>query len=105
PVLRAPSGNGSFTGGSDAFVSRIDTTATTQTANTHFSFFLGGGGQDNGTGIAVDSLGGIYVAASTTSGDFPTTARAFQSALSGPSDAFITKFGPLPNLSMTASAN
>src|SRR5262249_36243449 len=75
----------------------------TQTANTHFSFFLGGSGDDSGTGIAVDSSGGVYVAGSTPSGNFPTTAGAFQSALSGPSDAFVTKLGPAINLTMTAA--
>ena len=102
PVLHAPAGRGSLAGGNDAFVTRIDPGATTQTANTDFSFFLGGSGQDSGTGISVDSAGGIYVAGSTASGNFPTTSGAFQSTLSGSSDAFVTKLGPATNLSMTA---
>jgi hypothetical protein len=102
PVLHGPAGRGSLSGGNDAFVTRIDTTATTQTANTNFSFYLGGSGQDSGTGIAVDSTGGIYVAGSTASANFPLTAGVFQSSLSGPSDAFVTKLGPTVSLSMTA---
>jgi hypothetical protein len=108
PVLHAPTNRGTFQGGGgDAFVTRIDTTATTQPAstNTHFSFFLGGGGKDNGTGIALDGSGGVYIAGSTQSGDFPTTAGVLQSARSGPSDAFVTKLGPVANLTMAVTTS
>jgi len=100
PVFRAPAGRGSLAGGTDAFVTRIDTTATAAaaTATTHYSFYLGGSGQDNGTGIAVDTTNGVYIAGSTKSGNFPTSSAAFQTALSGASDAFVTKFGPATNL-------
>jgi hypothetical protein len=84
-------------------VTRIDTAATTQTANTNFSFYLGGSGNEGGTGIAVDSAGGVYIAGSTASGNFPTTAGAFQNTLSGPSDAFVTKLGPAINLAMSVA--
>jgi hypothetical protein len=103
PVLHAPATLAGFSGANDAFITRIDTTATTQTANTHFSSYLGGSGQDQGTGIVVDPSGGIYIAGSTASGNFPTTSGVLQSALSGPSDAFVTKLGPAINLSMTAA--
>jgi hypothetical protein len=105
PVLHAPTGHTTPAGGKDAFVSRIDTTATTQTANTHFSFYLGGSGDESGTGIAVDTTGGIYVAGSTPSGNFPTTAGVLQTTLSGSSDAFVTKLGPAIALSMTAAVS
>ena len=63
PVLHAPAGRGSLAG-DDAFVTRIDPAATTQTANTDFSFFLGGSGQDCGTGTVLmppaSYCGGIY---------------------------------------------
>ena len=84
-------------------MTRIDTTATTQTANTNFSFFLGGSGAEGGTGITVDSAGGVYIVGSTASGNFPTTAGAFQNTLSGPSDAFVTKLGPAINLAMSVA--
>ena len=103
PVLHAPAGRGTPSGGNDAFVTRIDTTATTQTANTNFSFYLGGSGNEGGTGIAVDSAGGVYIAGSTASGNFPSTAGAFQNTLSGPSDAFVTKLGPAINLAMSVA--
>ena len=56
---------------------------------------MGGTGQDagNGTGgIAVDTSGNAYVTAETTSVNFPTTAGAFQPALAGGVDTFVTKF-------------
>lgn len=105
PVLHVPAGRGSLSGGNDAFVTRIDPAATTQTANTDFSFYLGGSAQDAGTGISVDASGGVYVAGSTASGNFPTTTGALQGTLNGSSDAFVTKLGPAANLSMTATAS
>src|SRR5438093_12198690 len=45
----------------------------------------------NRTRIAVDSAGSAYVTGETSSANFPTTARAFQTSLGGISDAFVTK--------------
>ena len=42
-------------------------------------------------GIAVDENGNAYVTGPTTSPDFPTTPGAFQRALAGPIDTFVTK--------------
>src|SRR5205807_10510131 len=47
-----------------------------------------------GFGIAVDSSGNAYVTGDTFSTNFPTTAGAFQTALSGGYDAFVTKLNP-----------
>jgi hypothetical protein len=105
PVLHAPTGRGSLAGGNDAFVTRIDPAATTQTANTDFSFYLGGSLEDSGTGISVDATGGVYVAGSTTSSNFPTTAGVLQTARSGSSDAFVSKLGPAANLAIAATSN
>jgi hypothetical protein len=88
-----------FGGGHDAFVARIDTTATTSTASGHYATFLGGSSDDYGTGIAVDLQGASYVAGETKSADFLTLAppltAAFQPSLNGGSDAFLSKLGPL----------
>jgi hypothetical protein len=45
---------------------------------------------DTGDGIAVDASGSAYVTG-FTSADFPTTTGAFDTALGGSSDAFVTK--------------
>lgn len=58
-----------------------------------FSTYLGGGGNEDGLGIAVDSSGNIVVTGQTESSDFPV-ANPRQANLSGTMDAFITKFVP-----------
>src|SRR5262249_7782756 len=57
-----------------------------------YSTYLGGGGIDSGSGIAVDSLGNAYVAGTTGSPDFRTR-NPYQPALNGVGDAFVTKLG------------
>ena len=63
---------------SDAFVSELNSTGS----GLVFSTFLGGSGQhqggDIGYALAVNSAGDVYVAGSTGSTDFPTTAGAYQ---------------------------
>jgi len=100
PVQSSPSG------GTDAFVARIDTTATAANAKGHFGTYLGGNGNDFGTSIAIDSQAHTFVAGETASAppSFPITSNAFQSALHGPTDAFVGKLGPTVNLTMTATA-
>jgi len=57
-----------------------------------YSTYLGGSGDDGGSGVAVDASGNAYVTGGTFSSDFPTTADAFQTAFGGAQDAFISKF-------------
>ena len=91
-------------GNSDAFVARIDTTATTPTAPGHNSDYFGGNGTDIGTGIATDSQGAYYLAGETSStAGFPLL-NAFQPALNGPSDAFVSKLGPYLNVTVNETA-
>lgn len=60
-----------------------------------YSTFLGGIGDEDGRGIAVDDFGQAYVTGSTTSFDFPVTAASFQPFYGGgASDAFVTKVSP-----------
>ena len=57
-----------------------------------YSTYLGGSGQDYGTGIAVDSSGNAYVTGQAASPDFPTTPGAFQTARPGANpSAFVTE--------------
>jgi hypothetical protein len=45
-----------------------------------FSTFLGGSGSDTGNAVQVDATGNAYLAGSSTSLDFPTTAGSFEPA-------------------------
>ncbi len=67
-----------------------------------YSTYLGGSGEDTGGTIAVDASGNAYVAGTTASANFPTTAGAFQTTFGGGtcgtstaptpcSDVFVTK--------------
>ncbi|MDP9159993.1 MAG: SBBP repeat-containing protein [Acidobacteriota bacterium] len=102
PTLNVPSGLGA-SGLPDAFAARIETTATSATTAGNYSTYIGGNGSDVGTSVAVDSTGASYVAGETSSSNFPVL-TPFQGSLNGPSDAFVTRLGPLVNLSMTATA-
>jgi hypothetical protein len=54
--------------GLDAFVSKLNPEGSALV----YSTYLGGSGQDVGSGIAVDTAGNAYVAGTTASTDFPT---------------------------------
>ena len=87
-------GSGCSTNG-DAFVAKFNPKGSALV----YSSYLGSGGQDFGSGIAVDSAGSAYVTGQTSSGDFPTTPGAFQSKCGGGhkcpySDAFVAKLNP-----------
>ena len=106
PVVGNPL-QSTFGGGtSDAFFARVDTLATcspiiTPTcAVTSSSGFFGGTGADFGTGVALDQQNSSYVTGETASSTGFPLRNPFQGALSGPSDAFVTKIGPLLNLTM-----
>lgn len=55
-----------------------------------YSTYLGGEGSDKGNSIAVDSFNHAYIAGQTTSLTFPTTPGAYQTALMGHQNAFIS---------------
>jgi uncharacterized repeat protein (TIGR01451 family) len=104
PVINNPVQSG-FGGVTDAFVARIDTTATASTAPGHYSTFLGGIGSDYGTGIAIDTQGAVYVTGETASANFLTQAQpqtnSFDPSLNGTTDAFVSKLGPVVSLGLT----
>jgi hypothetical protein len=77
----------SYNGGEDAFVTKLNTAGSAPA----YSAYLGGSGDDEGHGIAVDSLGAAYVTGLTGSTNFPTTAGAFDASANGAVDAFVTK--------------
>ncbi len=73
-------------GSRDAFVSKLSAAGSAQT----YSTYLGGAGNDFGSGIAVDSSGNAYITGRTFSADFPTVG-AIDSTLGGTEDAFVSK--------------
>ena len=56
-----------------------------------YSTYLGGSGGDEGSNIAVDSSGNIYISGLTASTNFPVTSNAFQAINNGVSDIFVAK--------------
>jgi hypothetical protein len=58
-----------------------------------YSTYLGGSGNEESSGIAIDGGANVFMAGDTTSADFPTTPGADHS-LGGDSDAYVTKLDP-----------
>jgi hypothetical protein len=80
-------GGGSY----DAFVTKVNLTGSALA----YSTYLGGDGEDFGSGIALDSSGNAYATGTTDSATFPTTPGAFQPTNGGgDSDAFLSKINP-----------
>lgn len=84
PVYGGRSGQSDSYG--DAFVSAIDPTGS----QLIFSSYLGGSGDDRGSGIAIDSVSNIYVMGTTNSTNFPIT-NAVKSYLTTSNDNFLAK--------------
>ncbi|HYL36723.1 MAG TPA: SBBP repeat-containing protein [Bryobacteraceae bacterium] len=81
-----------YGGGTDAFLA----TLTKDGALTYASY-LGGSGADSGAAVTVDASGNIYVAGTTESANFHTTANAYQTqriAGDAGSDGFVAKIAP-----------
>lgn len=76
-----------FGGVMDGFVSLISSGGSTLLAST----YLGGTAGDIIYGLTLDSSAAVYVTGTTGSADFPTTTGAFQTALTGTQNAFVTK--------------
>jgi beta-propeller repeat-containing protein len=82
-----------FTGGEeDVLVARLNPAGVIT-----FSTYLGGGADEAGLGIAVDSAGSIYVTGATDSEDYLTTA-AIREENAGDTDLFASKIDPNTNL-------
>jgi hypothetical protein len=76
-------------GSYDAFVSKVSPDGNTLV----YSTYLGGTGEEQCTGIALDSAGNAYIAGATQSTDFPAK-NAIQPIFGGGlNDAFVAKFG------------
>jgi beta-propeller repeat-containing protein len=86
-----------FGGNQDAFVTKIDTTASGPSSLV-YSTYLGGSGRDQGEGIAVPpgcvSACSAYVTGMTSSPDFPITGGVAQPSLAGYEEAYVTQLSP-----------
>jgi Beta-propeller repeat len=74
----------------NAFVTKLNSTGTAL----EYSTFLGGNDYDFGSDIAVNRDGNAYVTGTTYaifSSTFPTTGNAYQTAMAGSGDAFVSK--------------
>jgi uncharacterized repeat protein (TIGR01451 family) len=110
PVIAAPAPT-------DAYVAKMNnpTLSTTGTPNdvalTYFTY-LGGGGNDSGLAIAVDTSADALVTGATSSGivtgttNFPvTTAGPIQSQLNGPQNAFFAQINTTTTTGQTAASS
>ena len=76
-------------GGTDVFVAKVDATGT----SLNYSGYIGGTGEEQGNGIAVDSTGSAYITGQTNSrqNSFPETVGPDLSYNGNPDDAFVAK--------------
>ena len=72
-------------GGQDVLLARVASNGTIA-----YTGYFGGGGDDRGVAIALDSAGEVYFTGGTTSANFPY-ANAYRNSNAGLQDAFITK--------------
>jgi hypothetical protein len=89
-------------GASDVFVARINP-AGSGSGSLEYSTYFGGSGDDQGSSIAVDSSGKVYITGATkTASGFPLK-TAYDSTFGGGSfyDAFVTKLDPAVTTSAT----
>jgi len=79
----------SMSGGSDAYVAKVNSSGTALL----YATFIGGSGSgaDYGRAVAVDGAGCAYVAGHTACPDFPTTAGALDTTYNGGVDAYVAK--------------
>ncbi|MCB1050050.1 MAG: immunoglobulin domain-containing protein [Acidobacteria bacterium] len=83
--------NTSNSGGSDAYVAKLNATGDSLL----YATFIGGSGHDKALGIVVDSMGRATLVGHTESSDFPTTAGAWDTSFNGGEvDGFICQLDP-----------
>jgi hypothetical protein len=73
----------------NTFVSELNPSGSALAYSTYL-----GGGNEIGSGIALDSIGNVYVTGYTASSSFPVTPNAIQATLGGGYDAFLSQLYP-----------
>ena len=77
-----------YSGAAEAFVAKLSAGGSSLL----WATFLGGGGADWGSGLALDGLGNAVVVGDTASANFPATPGAYDASFNGgPWDAFVAK--------------
>jgi hypothetical protein len=76
-------------GATDAVILKMHADETAMVID--FATFLGGAGDDEGHGIAVDTVQAMYVAGATTSNPFPMTPGAYDVSFNGVMDVFVAR--------------
>jgi hypothetical protein len=88
-------------GGWDAFVTEVNPSGS----GLLFSSYLGGSGNDDGYGIALDSSGNTYIGGRSLSANFPITPGAYETNYnpSGPAvgGGFVAKINAAPSFAVT----
>jgi uncharacterized repeat protein (TIGR01451 family) len=77
-------------GNDDGFVTELNPSGS----GLVYSTYLGGSATDVANGVALDSSGDAYVYGYTSSTQFPVTAGAYQTALAGTTNDFVTELNP-----------
>ncbi len=92
-----------FGGGtSDAFAAQLNGTGSTLV----YSTYIGGSGDDAGNAVALDTANNPYVAGTTASTNFPTTAGGYQPASQGSTDnAFMIRLNPASDAAIITAAS
>jgi hypothetical protein len=88
--LTGPNNNAKGIFPANAFITHLDSTGS----SILFSTYFGGEEIDEGTGIAVDSNGNVFVTGLTSSTNLPVTPNVVQSTNRGNFDAFVTELSP-----------
>jgi PKD repeat protein len=78
----------SYDFGYDGFVAKLNPNGSSLA----WATFLGGLGDEWANGVAIDSIGDIYVVGETDSTDFPVTMGAYDTSFNGIQDAFVARF-------------
>lgn len=79
-----------YSNNNDLLLLELNATGTSEP----WSTYLGGSLDENGSALASDADGNLYLTGTTTSSDFPVTPGAAQAVSGGNGDAFVMKIGP-----------